>query len=81
MLITVKFFAGYRDLVKTDKLELDLPDKTTGEELLGYLIKRCPPLERIKTIARLAVNLEFKPMNSVLSDKDEVVFIAPVCGG
>ena len=81
MKVLVHFFANIRERVGTESLEIDLPAGATGAALSAQLVRAYPGLESILPKARLAINLEFKPLESVLADGDEVAIIPPVSGG
>ena len=81
MKVTVQFFAGFRELTGTDGVEIEIPEGTTGDILSRRLAEQFPGIEKLIPSTRLAVNLEFKPDETVLTDGDEVAFIPPVSGG
>ena len=81
MKINVRFFAQYKELTGADSIVMELPDGKSGSYLLEQLIKSYPGLKIMNNNVRLAVNLEFKSIDTILTDGDEVAFIAPVSGG
>ncbi len=79
--VNVKFFGPLRDIVRCDDLEVELPDRCTGEGAFDFLASLHPGLGTWKTSVRLAVNLEYREPAQVLRAGDEVSFIPPVSGG
>jgi len=81
MKVTVKLFARYRELAGVESIEVELPKDSTGSDLLNHLVRQYPALNIMHKNARLAVNLEFRSLETVLLDGDEISYIAPVSGG
>ncbi|KAA3606158.1 MAG: MoaD/ThiS family protein [Calditrichaeota bacterium] len=81
MKIKILFFAIYKEITGTAKLELEVPEKTDGLKLQEILEQKFPDLIKLRGVGKLAVNLDYSPMETVLEDGDEVTFIAPVSGG
>lgn len=73
-------FATYRDVAGTDQIEVDLPTGSTAGDLVERLRAR-PGLERLPAEPALAVNQEYAPLSTQLSDGDEVALLPPVAGG
>jgi molybdopterin converting factor subunit 1 len=81
MQISVKCFAGCKDVVGRPALTIDLPEGTTAAGAFDHLVRLYPGLERYRTSLRLAVNTEYADRNAVLHDGDELACIPPVSGG
>lgn len=79
--VTVKLFGPLKDLVGTDEMLLDVPAPYTGETALGMLQQMKPAVKDWRQSLRLAVNLEYAGLDTVLSTNDEISFIPPVSGG
>lgn len=81
MKVSVGLFAIMREILKKDKIVIDLPEGATVEDLfrkVSDIDERIPPLgERI----RFALNGSFCRPESRLKEGDEVVLIPPVSGG
>ncbi|MDM5061533.1 molybdopterin synthase sulfur carrier subunit [Aeromonas salmonicida] len=81
-MIKVLFFAQVRELVACDELSLPC-DYATAEALRSSLSKRgdkwALALEAGKLL--VAVNQTLVPLDTPLSDGDEVAFFPPVTGG
>lgn len=81
-MIKVLFFAQTRELVGVDELEVDATYETV-EQLRSHLASQTGKwdiaLEEGKLLA--AVNQSIVPLDSSLSDGDEVAFFPPVTGG
>lgn len=77
MTIHVKLFASLRELIGTDRLELetDAP-MTVGEVWARVAGDRSPEVEVL-----MALNLEYATADETVRDGDEVGFFPPVTGG
>lgn len=80
MRIRTLFFATYRDLAGAESLELELPPGATAADLVERLRAEAG-LGRLPTDPALAVNEEYAPLSTPLSDGDEVALLPPVAGG
>jgi molybdopterin converting factor subunit 1 len=80
MEITVKLFAGIREVTGTSEMRRTGPDGATVGELWRQFQSEYPGLQKHGRIA-LAVNREYVAPDTELHDGDEVAFIPPVSGG
>lgn len=81
MRITVKCFAGCKDVVGAPSLTIDMPEGATVDSALDRLIEMYPGLERYRRSLMLAVNTEYASRETPLKDEDELACIPPVSGG
>ncbi len=79
--VTVKLFAAYQEVYGTSELKLSFPRPTTVGEILDYLMREKPELEKWRELTRFGVNLQFVAAETVINDGDEIVLIPPVSGG
>lgn len=79
MNITVKLFAGLRESLRKDEMELQVPENCTLLELNGIIGKEYPDFERVG--GRWAVDLELKTLDYRLKGDEEIAWIPPVSGG
>ncbi len=79
--ISVLFFAGAREIVGQNRLEMELPALTSIAELRGILMVRFPRLESLASRAAFAVNEIFALPDTLLAQNDEVAFLPAVSGG
>lgn len=75
------FFAAYRDLLGTDRLEVGLEPGSTVQDLVRSLRLRGEPFSALPVRPAVAVNLTYAAPDQPLADGDEVAFIPPVAGG
>lgn len=83
-MITVHFFASYREQLDCDKLILkDGEHPNTLTELKAQLAQKGNEWQRIMSSDRtlMAVNQTMTRANVTLNDGDEVAFFPPVTGG
>lgn len=81
MRVHARFFAAYRELTGAARAEVDLPEGATVADLVAALRGRGPSFSALPPKPAVAVNLEYAPPETGLSDGDEVAFIPPVAGG
>jgi sulfur-carrier protein len=81
MTVRTLFFASYRDLVGTDEVAVPLPPEATLADLVASLRARGERWSRLPAAPVAAVNLTYVPLDTVLSEGDEVALIPPVSGG
>jgi molybdopterin converting factor subunit 1 len=80
MRIRTLFFALYRDMAGTEEVDMDLPGGATAADLIARLRER-PGLQRLPAEPAVAINQEYAPLATPLSDGDEVALLPPVAGG
>ena len=73
--ISVVFFAGARDIVGQNHLEMQIP------ALTSILMAKFPQLESLATRAAFAVNEILVLTDTQLVENDEVAFLPAVSGG
>jgi molybdopterin converting factor small subunit len=80
MQIRTLLFAVYRDMAGTGEILLELgPGATAGD--LVRLLRAEPGMDRLPEEPALAVNHEYAPLSTVLTEGDEVALLPPVAGG
>lgn len=77
----ILYFGVARDLSGHDVEEFDLGSVETGGALWDELIVRHPSLARIRSIARLAIDMEYATDESSTAGASEIAIIPPVAGG
>lgn len=77
----MRLFAGLREVVGKDTLELELEPGTTVETLWGRLVAGNDRLDAYGKSINFAVNHDFVGRDTELSPDDEVAFLPPVSGG
>lgn len=81
MHITVRYFAGQRDITKHQSERLEVADASTLATVWQLLEERYPGLVPFRGRVLYAQNARFVPADTILSDGDTVAFIPPVSGG
>ena len=81
MRVTVRLFARLRDLVGSGDLQRELPDAATVASVWDALVRDYPAIAPYAESMSCAVNAEYAPMNTRVTDGDEVAFLPPVSGG
>lgn len=79
--VTVRFFAGHRDIVGKATAQYTLAEGATAGQLWEQLVAEYPRLAGYTGRLLFAVNQQFGQPTTVLADGDEVAFIPPVSGG
>ncbi len=81
MKVHVQFFSRLRELVGTSEMELEVPEGTRAEQLLGILYSRTPALRDWDKSILVAAGVEFVGRDYVLRPDDQVSIMPPVQGG
>jgi MoaE-MoaD fusion protein len=81
MIVRSLFFAQYRDFAGTDELSVELPEGARVADLVTRLRENGNELSKLPASPVVAVNMDYAPCDTPLSDGDEVAFIPPVAGG
>jgi len=81
MLITVKLFASYRELLGEEEVHLEMEDGVTVGEALDLLKSHYAALADQGYAPLTAVNLQHVSKRHVLRDGDELAIFPPVSGG
>src|SRR5688572_13051740 len=79
--ITIRYFAGHRDITGRSEEQLELVAGATVGSLWELLVGRYPRLAGYSGRILYAVNQEFGTLTTELHDGDEVAFVPPVSGG
>jgi len=81
MRVTVRVFAGLRDLIGTDEAVRDLTAPAVVRDVWRSLVREHPSLEAYTAAVSVAVNTEYSRMDAPVTDGDEIAFLPPVSGG
>ncbi len=81
MQVSIRFFAGHRDIVGTTTLTVTLDQGATVATLWQRLVTEYPRLSGYTGRLLYAVNQEFADLSTQLHDGDEVAYLPPVSGG
>jgi molybdopterin converting factor subunit 1 len=81
MQITVRYFAGHRDITGAAEERLELEPGATIGTLWEMLTERYPRLRAYSGRLLYAVNEDYGTLATELHDGDDVAFIPPVSGG
>ncbi|HEX2204800.1 MAG TPA: molybdopterin converting factor subunit 1 [Longimicrobium sp.] len=81
MIVRSLFFAQYRDMAGADELAVELPAGARVADLVERLRADRGGLAALPASPVVAVNMEYAPLGTSLSEGDEVAFIPPVAGG
>lgn len=81
MRIHFLLFALYRELAGTEELVLELPAGASARDAVARLRSHSAALARLPERPVVAVNREYAPLDTLLSDEDELALLPPVAGG
>ena len=80
-MIRVLLFGAAADRAGTRKVELELDDAATLQEVWPLLVDRHPELSSMRDTLAFAVNGEYARMEDRVGPDDEVAVLPPVSGG
>jgi len=82
-MVSIRFFAGFREKIGAEKIEVSVPDETTLADFITRLESDYPEISALieKNKATIAVNHEIVDMDQTISDGDEIALFPPVSGG
>jgi len=81
MTVSVRLYAGLREMAGARDIEMELPDGATIGELRDVLGERYPVVRAFLPTLVCAVDEEYVPSEHRLRDGDHVALIPPVSGG
>lgn len=81
MIVTVRLFASYKELLGEEELMLDLDDDATVGDALAVLKDQFPALGDQGYSPLTAVNLKHVSKRHALQEGDELAIFPPVSGG
>jgi molybdopterin synthase catalytic subunit len=81
MRVLVKLFGSIREAVGEKELSVELPDGASAEGLRRRLADRHAVFDDFGARVAVSVNYEVVPLETALSEGDEVAFLPPVSGG
>ncbi|HEX6263342.1 MAG TPA: molybdenum cofactor biosynthesis protein MoaE [Actinomycetota bacterium] len=81
MRVRVLLFGALRERVGSGEAMLELPDGSTGGDVLRAVAERHPDAAPILDSVSVAVNLEVVPPEREVGSSDEVALLPPVAGG
>lgn len=81
MNITIRYFARYREVAGKSSERFELAEGTTVSQAGQALIARYPDLAEMLPRSIFAVNRQYVPAETPLSEGDELVFVPPMAGG
>lgn len=79
--VPVWLFARYREAVGRDRVEVEVPDGATVEEVWSALAAAHPTLARYRPHTLFAIGNEYVAAERLIRVGDEVACFPPVSGG
>jgi len=79
--IRVLHFASFRDAVGRDEESREVIEGARIDDLWAALAREVPLFARFPAMPPAAINREYVPAGTRLSEGDEVAFLPPVAGG
>jgi len=81
MRVKTLFFGRLKDIVSCAEQSVELPDRSTIEQLFAHFASNYPELAAFRPSLVASHNQEFAAWNTPLKNGDEVAFLPPVSGG
>jgi molybdopterin converting factor small subunit len=79
--VTVRLFAGLRDLAGTGELDAEVAPGATIADVWARVVEGYPALAPYRGSLSAARNLEYTRLTAAVADADEIAFMPPVSGG
>jgi molybdopterin converting factor subunit 1 len=79
--VTVRLFAGLRDIAGAPELVREVPAGSTLRDVWDALEREHAGLGRYRAAVSAARNEDYARMDTVVHEGDEVAFLPPVSGG
>jgi molybdopterin converting factor subunit 1 len=79
--VTVKLFAGLKELADAGQTTIELDNEATVADLEERLAAEFPRLKPLLPSLAFAVNEEYCARDHALHDGDEIAVIPPISGG
>jgi molybdopterin converting factor subunit 1 len=77
----VKFFAGYKEAIGIEQVEIGLEEGSDVSSLIEVIKEKHPKLGELTETLVISVNWEYATYDTKLKDGDEVALLPPVSGG
>ena len=77
----VLLFAQLADIVKSDRLTIDLHDGATVADVINRISQDHPAIGPVQETLAAAVNQQYCRKDYLLADGDTIALIPPVSGG
>ena len=81
MRVKVLFFGQLKDVTGISEDRIELRDNSQIAGIFDYYAERFPLIRAMAGSIVMARNQEFSPLNSQVSEGDEIAFLPPVSGG
>ncbi len=81
MVVTIELFGTFRDIVKSDKIDMPITGKTLVRDVLEYIGNKYPALALDKASFLISVNSELASPDKPLQPNDVICFVPHIGGG
>ena len=81
MQVRILFFAQLRDITKTAEAVIELPDRSSVEDLKQILPQKYPGLDKYLATLSYAIDNEYVSGDQLLKPECSVALIPPISGG
>lgn len=81
MKIFLKYFSVYRSRFHQEETSKEYPVASSVKDVFFAHFQEKEEAEKFLRFTRFAVNCEYVPVESMLKEGDELVFIPPLSGG
>ena len=81
MKITVRVYGRYKDITGKDRVQLDVTDGNTLQDVINSFIKQYPIVQKDKGRMMAIKNKMFASFDTIVSEEDEISLSPPVVSG
>jgi len=80
-MLAIRLFARFRELARSDVLQVSLPEGATVSDLCNQLMSLHPEWTELLRRSAVAVNDDYASPDGILLATDDIALIPPVSGG
>jgi len=81
MKITVRVYGRYKDITGKDRVQLDVTEGNTLQDVINAFVKQYPALQKDKNRIMVTKNKMFASFDTIVTQEDEITLSPPVVSG
>jgi molybdopterin converting factor small subunit len=81
MIITIRVFGRYKDLIGKEHVQLDVTEGNTLQDVVNAFVKQHPQTDKDKKRMMIGLNKIYTSRNTMFHQGDEITITPPVVSG